>query len=171
MFDSWCHTLWNHPLAYTTAYIKIPCEVPKIWNSEFNFQSLVVQWWCLTAQESLSVLLWHLSNGFLAATRPVKPAARSLFFTVETDTWLLRPRLSCAWSCCPVGDLSHKAVNSQTFVLLIQLWLWVGMTTFCPFPPVSECFLRVKKAVLTDTLTLFAISLLERPTLWSVFHC
>ena len=100
MFDSWCHTLRNHPFANSTAYKTLRNE-PKISNFDSSvhktfLQFSVVHWRCFMAQVSLFFLICHLSNGFLTATRPVKPAARSLLFTVETETSLLRPVLSCA---------------------------------------------------------------------------
>ena len=41
-----------------------------------------------------------LTNDLLAATRPVKPAATCLLFTVETEACLFRPLWSCAVCCC-----------------------------------------------------------------------
>uniref|UniRef100_A0A8C4WUB0 Uncharacterized protein n=1 Tax=Eptatretus burgeri TaxID=7764 RepID=A0A8C4WUB0_EPTBU len=60
------------------------------------FQFSVVHWQRFMAQASLFFLFCHLSNGFLTATPPVKPAAQSLLFTAETETSLLRPVSSCA---------------------------------------------------------------------------
>ena len=76
-------------------------DEPKISNFDSSvhktfFQFSVVHWRCFMAQASLLFLFCHLRNGFLTATQPVKPAARSLLFTVETETSLLRPVLSCA---------------------------------------------------------------------------
>ena len=99
MFDSWCHTLRNHYFAYSMAYKNLRDE-PKISNFDSSvhktFQFSVVHWRCFMTQPSLFLLFCHLSNGFLTAIRPVKPAARSFLFTVETETSLLRPVLSCA---------------------------------------------------------------------------
>ena len=57
--------------------------------------------------------------------RPVKHETRSLLFTVETETCLLRPLWSCAWSCCPVSCLSRKLSTLRTCLL----WLWVRQTS------------------------------------------
>ena len=100
MLDSWRHRLRNHPLP-TRRRTKTLRDVPKISNFDSSvhktfYQFLVVHWQCFMAQASLFFLFCHLSNGFLTAIRPVKPAARSLLFTVETETSLLRPVLSCA---------------------------------------------------------------------------
>ena len=120
------------------------------------------------AQASLFFLLFHFSNGFLSATRPVKPAARSLLFTVETETSLLRPVLSCAWSCCSVSHLSCKLLTLRNLSSDCVVTLSLPDLFLSEFPPVSKCLLVVQETVLTDTLACFAISLKERPTLLRV---
>ena len=80
MFDSWNHTLRNRPFAYSRR-TKTLRDEPKISNYDSSvhktFQFSVVHWQCFMAQTSLFLLFCHLSNGFLTATRPVKPAAQS----------------------------------------------------------------------------------------------
>lgn len=70
MFDSL--TLWKHPLASS----KMLCDKLKVWNFDSSVhhtfhQSFRSPLACFVAQLSLFVFFWHLSNGLLAATRPV----------------------------------------------------------------------------------------------------
>lgn len=106
-------------------------------------------------QESIGTVSWRLCNGFLASTRPVKPAARSLLFAVETETSLLRPLSNCAWTFCPVSFLSCKLLTQKHFYFL----LWGKLRV----PQISECPWMMKNTKVTGSLTLFAISLEERP--------
>ena len=122
----------------------------------------VVHWRCFMAQASLFFLFCHLSNGFLTATRPVKPAARSLLFTVETETYLLRKVLSCAWSCCPVSPLSCKLLTLRNLssdcvvaMGLPDLFLSISSSFQVPFDGVGN---------FTHWHLGFAISRKERPT-------
>ena len=148
-------------------------DEPKISNFHSSvhktfLQFSVVRWQCFMAQASLFFLFCHLSNGFLTATRPVKPAVRRLLFTVETETSLLRPGLSCAWSCCPVSCLSHKLLTLRNLSSECVVALDLPDLFLSEFPPVSKCLLMVSESVLTDTLAYFAISLKERPMLLRV---
>ena len=120
------------------------------------------------AQANLFFLFCHLSNGFLTATRPLKPAARSLLFTVETETSLFRPVLSCAWSCYPVSRLLRKLLTLRNLSSDCVVALGLPDLFLSEFPPVSKCLLMVSETVFTDTLAYFAIYLKERPTLLRV---
>ena len=120
------------------------------------------------AQTSLFFLFCHLSNGFLTATRPVKPAAWSLLFTVETETSLLRSVLSCAWSYCPVSLRSRKLLTLRNLSSDCVVALCLPDLLLSEFPPVSKCLLMVSETLLTDTLACFTISLKERPSLLRV---
>ena len=108
-------THWGTILSPTRRRTKTLPDEPKISNFDSSvhktLQFSVVHWRCFMAQASLFFLFYHLSNGFLSATRPVEPATRSLLFTVETETSLLRAVLSCAWSCFPVSRPSRKLLT------------------------------------------------------------
>lgn len=125
IFDSWCHTLRNH--LFTEPKISnFDSSVPNTFS-----QSSVVHWWCFLAQ-----------TGFLIATWPVKPAVQSLLFTVETETCLLRSLLSCLWSCCPVGCLSHKLLTLRNLFSdsVLALGLPDLFLSFCvPFADKGNC--------------------------------
>ena len=129
MFDSWCHT--EEPSYRLLDGVQKPYVMNRWFqilihrSIRHEFQFSVVHWQCFMAQASLFFLFCHLSNGFLIATRPVKPAARSLLFTVETESSLLRPVLSCAWSCCTVSRRSRKLLtfrnlSSDCFMALVD---------------------------------------------------
>ena len=99
MFDSWCHT--EEPSFRQLDSVQKPCVMNRRFqilihrsirpSSSFQSSTGGASW----PQASVFFLFCHLSNGFLTATRPVKPAARSLLFIVETETSLLRLVLSC----------------------------------------------------------------------------
>ena len=138
-------------------------KISNFFSSVHNtfFQSSVVNWRCLMAQASLVYLVWHLSNGFLAATWLIKPATRSLLFTDETEICLLRPLLRCAWNCCPVSLLSRKLLTFRDLSSDSVVALSLPDLFLSEFFQFSECLLMGKETVLTDTLTFFVISLLS----------
>lgn len=126
MFYSWCNTLRNHPFACSA--LKNPAWWTEI-SSWFIQDLLPVFSRPLAEPQSLFFLFCHLSNGFLTASRPFKPAARSLLFSWNKD--LLLSVLSCAWSCCTVSHLLHKLLTTSVLALgLPNLFQSGGSSSF-----------------------------------------
>lgn len=71
-------------------------KTPALWTKDFKF-GYISHIYISYVRKWVKPLFW-ISSGFLSATWPVKAA--SLLFTVETETCLLRPLLSCVWGCC-----------------------------------------------------------------------
>lgn len=123
----------NHPLAYLTEKCKKKkydeLEISNVDSSVHNtsFQSSVVHWWCFMRQPSLFFLFWHVSNGFLAAIRPVKPEVYSLKLNWDV---LGATYIASCWL-------------SETCLVILS---WTGVCTSPPdFPLVSEWLLIVKE--------------------------
>ena len=95
------------------------------WVHKTFFQSSVVHMRCFLAQASLFFIFCHRSNGFLTATRPVKPAARSLLFT----NWDLLTSTSVTVRC-PVSRPMTRAVDSQK----LTFWFCCGFGSARPIP-------------------------------------
>lgn len=112
--------------------------------------------WCHTEEPSFH-LVYSVQKSFVMNQRfhLLQLDMSNLLLEVFSSHLLMITTLNC----CSVRRLSHKLLtlrplSSDSVVPLVvpDLFLW-------EFAPFSECLLMVKVNVLTDTLTLFTISL------------
>lgn len=121
------------------------------------FLSFVVYFQCLMAHASLFFFFWWLSNSFLSATWPVKPASQSPLSTVEIEIVLPQPLLNFKWSCCPVSAY-HTSCWLSEMCPLILLWLWIYQTSSCQCSPNAfKSFLMVYETVQYWTISFWNV--------------